>query len=215
MSGKYVFAGLSVVDVSDPTAPARVGTLPISGSAYATGIAVSGTNAYVTDLAGRVHVLDVSDPTAAIETGYLDLGEPAYDVAISGTYAYVVAHGEYCDDEGCTHMQGHLYVLDISGPSCPRLVTSVGRPKASEGILVSGGYAYIAEQSINFYFAYGELTVVDVRNPAAPVDVAWDGDRLGYAPQGIAMMGSAVYVTSPWNLFVYGAFTATPPSQCQ
>jgi hypothetical protein len=220
ISGQYVYAGLRVVDVSNPTAPTVVGTLSISGAGTAQGIAISETNAYVIDDAGRVHIVDVSDPAAATEIGYLDLNEPAYDIEISGAYAYVVTHGWYCDEfEGCTRTSGHLQVLDISGGSCARLVTSIGRPKAPEEILISGGYAYISEWSLNFYTYAGELTVVDIRNPAAPVDVAWAGTvsfsggcTLGYQPLGVAVLGDAAFVTTPWSLITYGAFN--PPAQC-
>jgi hypothetical protein len=220
--GKYLFAGLNVVDMSDPTAPTVVGQLNLSGSGgTATGLAVSGTNAYVVDDSGRLHILDVSDPTASSEIGYLDLGESAYDIAISGTYAYVVTHSWYCDDEGCTRINGSLRIVDISGGSCARVVSSIRRPKAPEGILVFGGYAYVVEQSTNFYSFAGELTVVDVRNPAAPVDVAWAGTPtfansyvVGYGPMGIAATGNAMYLTTPWGLYVYAAFGAAP-NVCQ
>jgi hypothetical protein len=221
--GKYVFAGLNVVDVSDPGAPTVVGRLAVSGSGTATGLAVSGTNAYVVDDTGRLHIVDVSDPTASSEIGYLDFGEPAYDIAVSGTYAYVVTHGTYCDAEGCTNVNGSLRVLDISGGSCAKPVSTIGRPKAPEGVLVSGGYAYVVEQSTNFYSYAGELTVVDVRNAASPVDVAWAGTPtfansyvIGYGPTGVAAVGNAVYLTTPWGLYVYAAFSAAPaPYVCQ
>jgi len=222
MSGKYIYAGLKIVDISDPTVPTVVGSLPVSGPGTPNGLALSGTNAYVTDDSGRVHILDVSDPTAASEVGYIDLGEPAYDIAISGTYAYVVTHGDYCDDEGCTKSPGHLTVLDISGSSFASVVSSVGRPKAPEGIFISGGYAYLSELSTNFYSYAGELTVVDIRSPTAPKDVAWAGTvtfagsySLGYSPQGVAVIGNAAYVTTPWNLYVYSAFKDSQPPQCQ
>jgi hypothetical protein len=222
ISGKYVYAGLNVVDVSDPTAPIVVGSLPVSGPGTPNGIAISGTNAYVTDDSGRVHILDISDPKAATEMGYLDLGEPAYDIAISGTYAYVVTHGWYCDDEGCTRIPGHLQVLDISGPSCARLVTSIGRPKGAEGIVVSGGYAYLSEKSCTFYTYQDELTVVDISNPSAPFDVAYTGNTgnslsaaFGYGIQGVAVIGNTAFVTTPWNLFVYNAYTSSQQLQCQ
>ena len=63
----------------------------------------------------------------------LDLGEPAYDLALSGTYGYVVTHSVYCDDEACTMSQGHLTVLDLGVPASPRVVSSIGRPKAPRG----------------------------------------------------------------------------------
>jgi len=220
--GKYLFAGLNVVVVSDPTAPTVVGRLPLSGSGTPTGLAVSGTNAYVVDDSGRLHIVDVSDPRASGEIGYVDFGEPAYDVAISGTYAYVVTHGWYCDDEGCTRVNGSLRILDISGGSCAKPVSTIGRPKAPEGVLVSGGYAYVVEQSTNFYTYAGQLTVVDVRNAAAPVDVAWAGTPswnsyvIGYGPQGVAALGNSIYLTTPWGLYVYAAFSAAPsPYVCQ
>ena len=136
--------------------------------------------------------------------------------------AYVVTHGQYCDEEGCTRIPGHLQVLDISGPSCARLVTSIGRPKGTEGIVISGGYAYLSERSCTFYSYQDELTVVDISNPSAPFDVAYAGNTgnslsaaFGYGIQGVAVIGNAAFVTTPSNFFVYNAYTSGQQLQCQ
>ena len=221
LSGNYLYVaavsysygppGLRVVDVTDPAAPASVGFLGMPASAR--GVAISGTLAYVVDDVGILHVVDVSSPTTPREITQLALGEPAYDIALSGTYGYVVTHGVYCDEEDvCTLSQGHLKVLDLGVPATPSVVSSIGRPKASERIVLSGRYAYLVERSINYYSNDGELTVIDIGNPFAPVDVAYAANH--YGVMGVAVTGSYAYVESPWNQLVFNAYASSAPPVC-
>jgi len=89
-----------VIDVSDPANPNEVGFFNTGGQA--SGVAVSGSYAYVADGSGGLRVIDVSDPVNPNEVGFFDTGDEALGVAISGSYAYVA--DDYCG----------LYILDCS-----------------------------------------------------------------------------------------------------
>jgi PKD repeat protein len=54
------YAGLQMIDVSDPTAPTLLGSFATDG--YATDVQVVGSTAYVA--VGDLHIIDVSDPAA-------------------------------------------------------------------------------------------------------------------------------------------------------
>ena len=58
----------------------------------------------------------------------------AEDVFILGSYAYLCAGSV-------------LVILDISGPSNPTAVGQASLPDTGRGICVSGGYAYVADES--------------------------------------------------------------------
>jgi hypothetical protein len=81
------YAGLRVIDVSNPSSPREVGFYDTSGTAY--GVAVSGSYAYVADGPAGLRVIDVSNPSSPREVGFYDTPGTAYDVAVSGSYAYV------------------------------------------------------------------------------------------------------------------------------
>jgi hypothetical protein len=63
------FAGLHVIDISDPIHPVRVGGYDTSG--YAGGVAVSGNYAYVADGTNGLQVIDIRDPANPVLAGAL------------------------------------------------------------------------------------------------------------------------------------------------
>ena len=74
-------AGLQVYDVSDPGAPALLGTRDTRG--IASDVAVAGDYAYVADGAAGIEVVDVSDPAAPRLVANLPLASPARRVSLS------------------------------------------------------------------------------------------------------------------------------------
>lgn len=81
------YAGLQVIDVSNPANPQRVGSYDTSGSAY--GVAMNGNWIYVADGNSGLQVIDVSDPANPPRVGRYDTKGTAMSVAVSGNYAYV------------------------------------------------------------------------------------------------------------------------------
>ncbi len=138
--------GLQVVDVADPEAPQRVGSLVVAGTAWE--VAVEGDTAYVAAGAGGLAVIDVSAPAAPALLATAPTPSPALDVAVAGGRAYVV------DGTG-------LRVIDVSDPAAPLPLAGLrlaGRPR---GVAVEGDLAVIAADS-------GGVHVVDVSDPGAP-----------------------------------------------
>ncbi|MFQ5518265.1 MAG: LVIVD repeat-containing protein, partial [Acidimicrobiia bacterium] len=72
VAGGYAYladydAGLRIIDVSQPAAPAEVGSFDSPG--YAEGVAVAGGYAYLADGYAGLRIIDVSQPAAPAEVG--------------------------------------------------------------------------------------------------------------------------------------------------
>ncbi|MBU4445111.1 hypothetical protein KJ656_08530 [bacterium] len=91
VSGNIAYFGnggyLEVVDISDPANPNELGKV-LTPSAVS-GVAVSGSYAYVANRDDGLRIIDVSTPSSPVEVGFYDTGGDAYGVAVSGSYAYV------------------------------------------------------------------------------------------------------------------------------
>jgi type II secretory pathway component PulJ len=123
VSGTYAYLGRAnaatqefiVVNVGTPSAPTVSGSLEVG--ANVNGVALSGSYVYLATGvdAGEFRVVNVSVSTAPTSTGTLNLPTTtdANDVAIYGSYAYVVTASN------TTAPGGDYYVIDISTPSTP------------------------------------------------------------------------------------------------
>ena len=90
------YAGLVVVDVSEPTQPRVVGTYATFLEDYFNlgqrwGVAVMGHHIILAPHDRWLRVLDVSDPTAPRLVGSTEVATGAWDVAVAGDLAYVAA----------------------------------------------------------------------------------------------------------------------------
>ena len=98
------FAGLQIVDLSDPTAPKGVGVFPEIG--YAKRVVIGSNFAYVLDGYGRVWVMDISNPIAPVKAGLYNVLKGGDfklsvadvggldDIALVGGYIFAVSAGE-------------------------------------------------------------------------------------------------------------------------
>lgn len=131
-------------------------------------VAVQNGYAYLA-LGGTLTVLDVRAPESVRRIGLLPTAHRIAAIAIAGEHAYLAARA------------GGLLVVDLSDPASPRLV---GRFQPGEGypsisiqdVVVRDRYAYLAWRDERFYDtdsqARGGLRVVDLSDPAAPMEVA-------------------------------------------
>lgn len=162
ISGRYacVAAGsFEVLDVGNPSSPRRLGGCPTGGMAYR--VAVANSYAYVADQQSGLQVIDIQDPTQPRIVGsYRQLGgeNTSYvGVTVSGAMIWLVS--SYFDDSG--HSFGRLEVVDVSEPTAPRRVSSLGLPAGSPKTVTRfGKYAYVG--------GYFGLHIIDVSDPMAP-----------------------------------------------
>ncbi|UCC85582.1 MAG: thermonuclease family protein [Anaerolineales bacterium] len=165
VAGDYAYiadnsAGLWVVDLSAPTAPAVVGTYDTPG--YARAVETVGIYAYLADDEG-LRVVDISDPVAPVEVGFHDTTGVALDVVVAGSYAYVAETN--CHDTTC---EGSLRVIDVSDPAALVEVGTYGLPgyATDRSVTMAGDYLYIAD-------GYGGLQVVNISDPTDPTQAGF------------------------------------------
>jgi len=192
--------GLQILDISNPTAPTKLGGYYPPGSTWRVvySVVVSNNYAYACDDMVGLFILDVSNPAVPRRVGgYKPTASGnkvavAYDVFLAGKYAYIAA-GE-----------GGLVVLDVSNPASPRRVGQLGVPGEVHGVTVSGNYAYLADRSLDGSWppwpGTGALRIMDISNPASPQPVA------DYPVEGeawsLAVSGNFAYVAAGAGLQV-------------
>jgi PKD repeat protein/surface antigen len=122
--------GLQVIDISLPNAPSIVHTVTVGEGGLA--VAQYGNYAYMTDKASRFHVVDISDPLNASIVGTTTLPENATCVDCLWPYVYASCKG------------AGMQVVDVSTPTSPEVIAEM-RSSSAEGVVVSGGNAYLAD----------------------------------------------------------------------
>jgi hypothetical protein len=194
--------GVHVVRVDDPARPVAIGAYRAGGEAIR--VAASGAYVYVLERTPYrerpgLRILDVSDPSRPVSVGTLSWRGFSDDLTVVGSYAYMVASGE-------------LHVVEVSDPTRPTEIgvyappldpSLQGSPTSGRygRIALGGQYAYLASSTLVPVrgtttpapaAASSGLRVVDVSNPATPVEVGFA--RLAWDPDAIAVVGNHVYV---------------------
>jgi hypothetical protein len=200
-SGDYVYSAhgiLTIVDVTDPHAPALAGEWNVGACCD---VAISGDHAFVLGGAQGLHIVDVSNPAAPSAVGNFDTPGFANGVALSGKYALVVADGE-----------AGLQVIDVSNAEAPKLIGSYDTMDHASGVTVSGDYIYVADQRGGlaiFRFA-AELPRIQVERVADSVVFSWPISEEGYVLEAaIALTPEARWSEVPGVQEVGDRFTAT------
>ncbi len=193
---------LILVDVSDPTAPSEVGSLSSPGF-FASDLFVLDHLVFMAGVAltdggpiGRLLIVDVSVPSDLVEVGFVDLPiSLAADIFVSGDLAFVASW-----DAG-------VRIVDVSNPAEPTEVGAIQAPDllafdifASDGLIfVAGSLSEADDASANVGGSLlmgekGGLLVVDVSDPAAPVEVgSIDGVSLATFPPRVFVSNGLVF----------------------
>ncbi len=149
--------GMSIFDITTVTSPVQIGFYPTDDPAYA--VSIQGTTAYISAFEDGLHVVDVTDQTAPSRLGHLPIaGYQEYVTSVPG-YAFLADGADTTTD-----WTGHFRVIDVSTPSAPFEVTSLGGYGWLEAITMWGDYAIVS-------MADDGLHIIDVSTPAAPTDV--------------------------------------------
>jgi hypothetical protein len=194
------FAGLTLLDVSDPSSIAQLGIWDASeGQSLA--LWSDGTHAFVARQNEGLGILDVSPPSSPTEVGtWLLRNSYIYGVTVRDNLAFVAdrasnlyildvstpsaasllgAYSKYgfqttLSEDGRTLYYatggGGLHILDVSAPGAPTLLGTWSHPVPCDGCSVRA-------VALNWPYAYladgaGGLRVIDASDPAAPVLVA-------------------------------------------
>jgi len=166
---------LSVINISNPTAPVIAGTC--SGLSTPVGLAISGNYAYVANSGGNnLKVINISNPASPSIVATATGVSAPYSVAVVGNYAYVT-------NAGTTSMS----VINISTPTSPTNVGQATGLSVPYGVAVVGNYAYVANNGGN------NLKVINISNPASPSVVGTCSGLTG--PVSVAVVGNYAYVS--------------------
>jgi len=148
----YSSRGLRIVNVTtDPTIPTEVGYLEQKAS----GVAVSGNNAYIAASDEGLRIIDISSPSSPSEAGFFDGFDGAQNMTL-GPYGYLYVAS---DTDG-------LDIFDVSTPSAPTVVGSCDTPGEAYGVAVFGNHAFIADNQEG-------LRAIDITDPAQPYIVGF------------------------------------------
>lgn len=181
VAGNYALVGvgtrLVVVDITNPSSPSEVGaTAPLASDV--TGIAVSGTVAFVADGPGGLYAVSIQDVThPKILESFTPLGY-AEKVTVAGHLAYL-ADGP-----------AGLLVVNATDPThLSELSSAYGLDYAFD-VAVAGSFAYVAAGGAG-------LLIADITNPARITESGSLGTP-GYA-FGVATSGTFAYVADGWG----------------
>ena len=170
------FFGVGILDISDPSALALIGSHKTLGQTKI-GAVFENRVVLIDHMEGMVMV-DTSDETAPTAAGSFFLDGYARDVVTSGKIAYA------------TDSPTGLYVFDLSVPGPPEPVGILHAPASPRFIEVQ---REVGEPSgILAGAGAGQLQIYDASNPAMPAKAA-TFETPGRASR-VAMAGSLVYV---------------------
>ncbi|HEX8389970.1 MAG TPA: hypothetical protein VF597_00950 [Candidatus Saccharimonadales bacterium] len=185
---------LTVIDVTNPAAPAVVGSLDHTSLTAARDVRVVGRYAYIATFNDTFAVVDISDPStptyvaSITNSTYLD---EAHGLEIQGKYAYVGA-------SNITNTNGYLTVIDISNPANPTIVSQIlhSSLKNARQVDISGRYAYVTSGATS---GTAGLSIIDISNPLAPTYVGSYLSSTLMVSRDVVVNGKYAYIVSMQN----------------
>ena len=149
-AGNYLYLGgsgyMTVLDASQPTAPAFVTTLPVPAAT----LARSGNTLFAGTVNNTLVILDVTNPRLPSILTTLPLPDLPLKLRISGNLLYIA------DD-----LAG-LLIYDVSTPSAPKLLSQTTSIVLAADVVISGSTAYVAADTDG-------LAIFDISNPSHPI----------------------------------------------
>ncbi|MDO9026621.1 MAG: hypothetical protein Q7U87_01935, partial [bacterium] len=175
------FLLLAVPALAQDTSNVRsVGDYPY-GVNYATAFFEVGASDYSLISSGKMLIaVNVTTPASPAKSGEILLPEVILGMAVSGTHAYV-ADGS-----------AGLRVIDLSDPTSLTEVGSLNSPGPANRVAVAGSYAYVAADS--------GVQVVNISNPAIPVQAGNYSNFLFIGAYAVAVSGNYAYAVAPHQL---------------
>ena len=194
---------LQIYDVSNPYAPAFVGSVQLPP--YGFGLWVSGEYAYVISYVGAssistLDVVNVSNPASPTIVGSTNTGTAGLNVAdikVVGKYAYVA---------GQSGGQSEILVFDISNPASPYLLSSLPVAHSPQGLDVEGSFWYQTIYDAN------SLNIYDISNPSSLSQVGTASLIGTCKPQDVTVEGTTAYVACYTNSSVAVVDVSNPTS---
>ena len=182
--------GLKIIDVTDPYNPSEIGQCDTSAWNSVVEILVSEDYAYVSAPGTGIFALDISNPNNP------------YVVGSIYTHDYYV----YCFHKVDNFLYAAGYdvefrVFDVSQPSLIYQAAFLEIPGRSEGVAISGNYAYLACN-------YG-LSIVDITNPTNPSFI--DSIYIRWYAENIDVSGDIMCVPASEGVYLFDIYDPLDP----
>ena len=188
-------SGLQIINVTNPTSPARISSFNTGGTALdvSTASVNNGNYAFISDGNNGLVIINVTNITSPVIDTTLHFQNDIVLTSFADAGNKVLYVGTY---------YGYIYIYNLAN-----LPNSVSRYSVYSspldhiyGITVSNGLAYIAENSLG-------MEIVNVMNPSAPINVSYYdtpgnsydvkiGDIYAYVADG-----SSLYIVNVSNPF--------------
>ncbi len=170
---------MSVLNVSNPALPARVGRFVLPE--FPVDFELAGSLLYIADGINGLYIVDVSSPSNPVQRGHLDTASPLQAVRVVGSTAYLATG------------YGGLQLVNVANPAAPAQISSLTlNNREVRDVDVSGSYAYLATASTS---SGGELVIVNAANQAAP-QIAGRLATPSYDMRRLQIAATTVYVAN-------------------
>ncbi|MCP4352579.1 MAG: hypothetical protein GY795_44540 [Desulfobacterales bacterium] len=158
-------SGLQIIDANDPANPVIIGAAEPPPSPmgspdgdWASGIAISGTTAYVTYIESGLQIIDVHNPASPVVLATVD-ADFAVGLAVKGNIACVIDEGK------------GLMITDVSKLTNPRVIGYADAAPWIKAVKLSENAAYIISSPQDSRKANNKLQLVDIREKSGVVSV--------------------------------------------
>ena len=151
--------GLTILDLSVPTAPSVLAHLPLPGDPRA--LALGGDVAYLAGEEGYLQVVDVSEPAAPFRLGQTPLPAAAFTLATAGDRVHAAA-----TTAGLAILPGHcaggVGVLDPGDPGDPGDPDDPDAPPASPTALTAHPNPFNPRVTLRFFLPRAEAVSLEI-----------------------------------------------------
>ena len=160
-------SGMLTLDISNPLAPIEISTFNVGGNGI-NAIAVAGGTAFLAVDNGNLVIVDISDLAVPTEMGWFDPpdryggGQEATAIQVQGDIVYMTTV-EPPPTPLAEYYVGDTWLIDVSNPQEPSLISSISPSGAPFDLRVDAGVATIA------YEREG-LRLYDISNPETPLE---------------------------------------------
>jgi hypothetical protein len=182
--------GFEVVDVSNPSSPARISSNLFTDS-YSQGVAASGRLVLAADSSTGVFVFDLTSPKSAeviatLPHAYARLAKDVPPAWISPDLAIAAANGSTAATTAVVldKVTGHVEIVDVTDPRKPASVGAIDLGSRAQGLALRGSRVYVGTRQ--------GVQIVDLATPANPARVGAIGTT--QPPQDIAVSDPYVFV---------------------
>jgi len=151
--------GLYVINIANPASPFLAESW--KSDQKVGDVFIKNQYSYIANEENGLTILNISDPTTISQVGNYNTSGRANSVFVEGNYAYLIC-SKVVFDSGSLEEHCSLFIIDISSPTEPLLISHYDELTNARDIFIKNNYAYISDYELG-------LRVVDISDTANPV----------------------------------------------